>query len=199
MAIGDIWEFTLRGTYLSQEVLNVFHYRETTAIGNDVAPEDMAAWLWDNLHDDLTGLLSTSLTFNAIDVFQVTGGTGIGTFVITDGQGQAGLDPMPSSVAFGFRYNRASSSSRHGYKRFAGVGEGEVNGNTLVGTYTAQVNALASALEMDLFDSTSTLDGRLEPIILSRVVNGQVRPVPIAFPISSIVFAGISTQNTRKP
>lgn len=199
MAIGDIWELTLRGTFLSQEVLNVFNYRETVALGGDAAPEDIGAWFWDTFSNEILNAISSSVTFTQVDIFQVTGGTGIGTYAITGGAGLAPGEPLPSSTAYGFRYNRASSDSRHGYKRFPGVVEGAVNGNTTVGSYLTSLNDTTDDLEADIFDASSVIDGRLEPVILSRVVNGAERPVPIAFPVSSVVYTGVTTQNTRKP
>lgn len=198
MAIGDIWELTLRGSLFSQEILNVFHYEETTGLGVDVDGSDVASWFWDTCGDALKTLVSSQVTYSQVDALQVTGGVGIGSFVISSGAGGGAGDCLPSFIAYSFRYNRASQASRHGYKRFAGVLEGVGSGNS----YSPDAPTLAAtinALESDIFDDTTVLDGRLQPVILSRVVNGAERPVPLAFPVSSIVFTGVTTQNTRKP
>lgn len=198
MAIGDIWELTLRGTYQGQEILNVFGYVETVALGGDVAGADVAKWLWDTIGTDLLAMTVDGVEYGQVDALQVTGGVAIGSYTIASGSGDRTVEGLPSFATFSFRYNRASQASRHGYKRFAGVSEDWVSGNTN-SFPSVQTNALIAALESDIFDSSSVLDGRLEPCIISRVVNGQERPVPLAFPVSSIVFIGVTTQNTRKP
>lgn len=197
MAVGDIWEFTLRGSLLGQDILNVFGYEVTVDLGSGVTGNELGRWFWNVFDGIIQPLAVDDLVYAQVDVMQITGGAGIGSYTISNGAGTDVNQPLPSFVCATWRLNRASSLSRHGYKRFAGVSEDKSNGNT--SNYSATpVNDMSDALLADVVDDTSSEVGTLTPRIISRVVNGQPRPTPIAFPISSVTFIGITSQNSRK-
>lgn len=198
MAIGDIYEFTLRQTLLGQDVLNVFHYDVAVDLGGGVTGTDLAEWVWDHISLTLQTIQSDSLHYVQMDCLQITGGVAIGSFVINDDGAETGTTVNPPFFAWGFRYNRSSSASRHGYKRFAGVGEGWVEEGVPTAAANTAANALASLLIGTVTDPSASETGELRPVILSRFLNHAPRPVPVAFPVASVTFTGFTTQTTRK-
>lgn len=198
MAVGDLWEITLRQSFLDQECLNVFGYEETEALDPVLTPTDVAGWFRSVFEAPLEAALSTGWSATQIDIRQVTGGVTIGDIAQTTWVGSYSGTATPSSVAFGFRLNRASGASRHGYKRFVGCCQEQMSGNTYTASATL-MNNIAAALLANVDDPAGITDGILRPRIISRILAGQPRPVPLAFPIASVTFIGITTQNTRKP
>lgn len=198
MAVGDIYEFTLRQRLLGQDVLNVFHYDVVTDLGGGVTGNDLAYWVWNQLDLQIKAIQSDSLTYVQMDCLQITGGVTIGSYVIGEAGTETGTPVNPAFFAWGFRYNRASAASRHGYKRFAGVGEGYVDEGLPTAPAITAATSLADQLIGNVLDPDASESGELRPVILSRVLNGVPRVTPVAFPIASIVFTGFTTQTTRK-
>lgn len=198
MAVGDIYEFTLRQRLLGQDVLNVFHYDVVADLGGGVTGNDLAYWVWNQLDLQIKAIQSDSLTYVQMDCLQITGGVTIGSYVIGEAGTETGTPVNPAFFAWGFRYNRASAASRHGYKRFAGVGEGYVDEGLPTAPAITAATSLADQLIGNVLDPDASESGELRPVILSRVLNGVPRVTPVAFPIASIVFTGFTTQTTRK-
>lgn len=106
-------------------------------------------------------------------------------------------DPLPSFVCWSYRLNRGNKTTRNGYKRFGGVAETSVSGNTNnlpSATYEQIETALASAISGEVIDPTFYMN--CVPIIVRRNTLGVVT----AFQdVVSAEFLGVSTQDTRKP
>lgn len=198
MAIGDIWEIRLHYRFLNLDGLNVYHYKETTALGANVTPSDLASWFWTVFDGAYANLCNAGCTFTQVDVQQVTGGFAIGSLALSGQVGALPGDPSTSFTSIGFRLNRATADSRHGYKRIGGLGDTQVSGNTWLGN-VADTDAMRTAIAGDILDPALVKTGVLQPGILSTVLNGQPRIPPVLFPIGSVTFTGVTSQVSRKP
>lgn len=109
--------------------------------------------------------------------------------------------PGPSFVAYGLRLNRSTRAGRHGYKRFVGVAEELVSygSNVISGALVAPMAALVAGL-----DNIITSGGMsFQPMIPHRVLttmpdDTEQYILTDMYPISSVEFFGLTTQNTRK-
>lgn len=197
MALGDIWELRLNSTVFNQTIYNVFHFEETTAETVNQPEIALAEAFYEDIVPSLQPLMDGSMWVAAADVKQLTGGSAIHTKALTAAGSVVG-ECLNRFYAYGFRYNRASSSGRHGYKRFGAVPETAVADGQITGTFITAANTLAAALFTPIQWNGSSGDGFFTPRILSKYSGGQKRVTPVAQPIASIVFVGFTTQNTRK-
>lgn len=194
MAIGDVYEITLEGTYLLQRTINVFHYVRDGISG---APDP------DLFADAFVAM------FNGPVSDAIASGTGWDTLRIKDvnpsgfefvrlGLGLSGGfsagDLMPPFVALSFLYQRNNRTTFHGHKRFAGVGEAGQNN----GLPTSSLNTLAATAAAALLSTLTASGLDYLPCIYSKVLNGVPRSTPVVNLVKDVIFKGITTQNTRK-
>lgn len=195
-AVGDLIQLVDNQLYLAQQCINVYYYRMTSVVDlGDNYLEDLNT-IWEDLVlDEVIGLQSDALTHvsrewknlsNNLDFF--TDNTVVPGFLATPGG-----ENTPSYVSAGFLLQRETLATRNGYKRFAGIPEGSISGNTYVGS-TAVVDAVEAALASDLMAGIVSV---AEPVIVKRPIVPPVG-VYVYSSIGSAAFRGLGTQNTRK-
>lgn len=201
LAVGDIIQITDVQSYLGQEVLNVYFYR-MDSFENGVTLEIVV----DNFqvlaltpikaiqHSSLTHvtLIGKNLT-NGIDITEQPVGVA----------GIAGSDPLASFYAVSIRLVRTTAVTRHGAKRYAGLTEQWVNGNTLMGDGPALVQDVCDFIGAPMVVSgTLDQDFVATPVIVGRFPAGS--PDAGALDLSKInvvasaQYIRLSTQTTRR-
>lgn len=108
---------------------------------------------------------------------------------------------MPPFVGWYFRYVRPTRDVRSGRKTFGTIAEGDVSNGVATGAIVALLVALETALEQPI----TTGLGNYNPCIAKTTLVPNPSPppdfrrVPITlYPIDSVVYERVSTQNTRK-
>jgi len=193
---GDLIQVIDNQSYLGQQVLNVYYYRWSSAPVlsgpylsqlNDSFQTTVMDFVADLQNDMLTHLSREWKNLsNNVDIF-VDGDTFDGSNAVTEDTA------LPSYVSLGFLLQRDSLVTRNGYKRFAGLRDADVAGNSYTGgapTIAAVETALASPLEVGIIEVAF-------PIIPKRPL---VPPVG-SYVYSSIIsarFRTVGTQNSRK-
>jgi len=196
--LGDLIQIIDEQSYLGEKVLNIYYYRIITiaGLGSDYL-ELVADWFEDNViaavvqeqigqlsHD----LISTRNLSNGIDFYEKPIDT-VGTLT-ADANGQA-----PSYVSLGFKLIRESLVTRNGYKRFSGLADARIQGNTYFGD-EEDIAAIEDALAADIVIGAVSV---AEPVIVKR----PLAAAPIASyeysSIGSSQMVGLGSQNTRKP
>lgn len=202
MAIGDILKVTDNQGYLGQLVQNVFFYKVTaipvTAGGMDEYEQVCASFNADVRILELA-IQHEQLEHGVTTVDNITNGLDFGA-VEADVFGLLEGDELASFYALNFILRRTSKITRNGSKRFAGVAETSVNGNSYTGSMTP-VNALAAALAAPLKDGASpTPNDFAIPVIVGRkLVSGHYEyDLTKINPVSSAAFTAVSTQRSRK-
>lgn len=198
-ASGDIWQVRAEGLYLGQVTNNVFWYRQTTT-GNVNDAQRFAEGFNFNKIGNFLGAQVNTFAWTSVTATNWT--TGLEQFIHTM-VGRVGSvstsQGMPSFMAWGFRYNRTNPIYSSGSKRFAGVPESYVDGNTNflpVEVGTAIEEALRTALT---FDGSSAA-----PVVLVTQLNKQPLPSKMAqgpfttWDVVTATFTGTTTQRTRK-
>lgn len=196
---GDLIQIMAEGSIdgTDQICLNVFYYRYIvlTPALNEIYPA-----LWNafdsTVLEAVKGIQATEYLWkngyirnlsNGVDEYSVTLGT-------SEDRGRKTSPPLPSYVTYTFRLKRESAVTRNGYKRFAGVSEGDGQDNNY-NPGTTEVAAVNSALAADL---NIGLVPAFEPIIVKRPIPSLAVGYQYAS-IGSADFRGIGSQNTRKP
>jgi hypothetical protein len=200
MADGSVYEIRLFETLLGQQVVNVFHYQSRGSSDITVsATAILTAWN-SVIAAPLVAVQSNQVTLVQATLRHLVDGGAEATLVYSASTGTVSGDCLPPHDCFAFRYNRLTTSTRHGQKRIAGVPESwNVNGAV---TDTAKL-ALLDTLAAAFFHKVDNADGlnagaELWPIIYSTTLNGEPRTTPVINQVSSVGYVRLSTQNTRK-
>lgn len=196
LGAGDLIQCIDFQTYLGQSILNVYYFRGTPPLG---ATEPLLSEMNDAFMDlvltPILDLQNAALSHVSREWKNLTNGTDL--FVdgsVVDGVNAVGSGAAsPSFVSAGFILRRESLVTRNGYKRFAGLLEGQLSGNTYVGDATV-ISNIEVGLAADLPFGLVTI---AEPIIVRRPFTPPVESYEYAS-IGSASFRGIGTQNTRK-
>jgi hypothetical protein len=198
IALGDLLQVITHQRYLGEDLMNVFYYRwfSAPALDNSIYPE-----LLDDFNEVVIAKVREiqvdGLTYDTVEIKNLSNGVDFAVNPL----GFTGLIPaaddaqMPSYVSMGFQLLRDSLVTRNGYKRFAGVIESAVDGNTFVG-----YNVATAAIEVALADRLHA--GLVEvasPIIVKRPILPPVGSDYLYSSVASALFKGLGTQNTRKP
>lgn len=201
---NDIIRIVALGTYLNQEISNVFFYKIGAGSTGALIPE---AWLtdWATLFEfEVLASLATSLTYNRLVFDNLTDGLEFADVVIDINGGRLG-DPLPSSVAMGVKLARTTKVTRNGSKRYPGITEETGNGNSIILTQPA----------IDLIEGFHTqvlnipdYDGAGGNLNLLNVIVGRTKNLEGVYELDltkvntvsdAEVKAQLTTQNSRKP
>lgn len=193
MGLGTLYKLIDRQMLLGQQCLNVYYY-ESQGDG-DIVGDLRAAFIEDVL-PQLRALQTQQVTHVRIDTLNVTTGLDYEEYTHPSPlNGNQSGETSPSFVAWGFRYNRASRDSRHGYKRIPGVGEGAIADGVPVAGIATPIANLAASLQIAIGDSTGG------PTYLPRIVRRTgVAPLETytAFPVQSVGFVRVTSQVSRR-
>jgi hypothetical protein len=190
--MASTFQLIVRGTIALQETNNIFYYE--AAAPEAGAAEDLTTAFIDRCAADWLGAVSSAWGFknascvdllNPGDLFESAFG----------GVGSLGGDVYSPFVAFTFKYNRSTTLVRNGSKRIAGVPEScSSDGIAITSGQRALLDVLAN-------DFSATLTGDITnytPVIFHKT---NVPPDPLAgisYPITSVSYSHIGSQNTRK-
>lgn len=137
MTVGDHFVVKLFGDLISQEFLNVFTYRQTA--GSAPLPaDDLGSMIDTSIVARLANCIGTYVGLNRIETFGIENPSDYDDRAPTDINGNRSFateNVPPSYTAFGYRSNRAGAGTRSSYKRFCGLGETDVTGNTLAASF----------------------------------------------------------------
>ena len=193
---GDLLQLVDNQSYLGQQILNVYYYRVTAIAGIADGYLSLLNDYWEtNVLSAIKAIQNDGLSHVSREWRNMTNGVDLFTdgTVILGSNAESDAAQSPSFVSAGFLLQRESLVTRNGYKRFAGLSENLISGNTWVGgtpLLTAIETALAGDLNIGIISSA-------EPVIVKRPIEAPV----VSYVYSSIggaSFRSIGTQNTRK-
>jgi len=206
---GDIVRFSVQGTWFSQLILNVFHYRivDAPTVGLDI----MAGEFWTYVKTEWRNLFSVGeVYFQSIMTEQLGGDREYFEFVIPIGErtGTRSVASayLPPFIAASVKLVPINRQVRPGAKRFVGACEADLNGAFWEASYLAVVQSLADRLD-DTIPVVLGVDS-LQPVIHGEAHDAYISPdtgEPVdALPERNIAIASVlvnnrvTTQNTRK-
>lgn len=197
MVINDIFELKLFSKLFNVQVLNVFHYRLINVLG---APETsiVASTLWTHISTELRALTTTDIIYERIEYANLNNLNEFGAYPLNNVTGTQVAEAFPPYLVAAFRYFRSTRAVRSGFKRFAGIAEGAMVDGVPTAAFLTLTYALSAKLEDEMTSLVVNPGISAEPVILSKVANGQPRPEPLPFTVSYVEFTNFGTQNTRK-
>jgi len=199
MANGELFQVKVHqswGSTVGKALLNVVYYRQLSgSLGSSQLADLFDFYVMPKMADAQGNMVY----YNSIEVVNLDdpGDYTIGS--VTPTQGTNTGDCLPVFVAYSFILGRTTRAVRNGHKRLAGVDEGhQVNGVVTNQDMLNALNAFATMVGTTLVTANNS-DQWQPRIYRAAGVNSKGQPVERAdFPIGSVVYQRISTQNTRK-
>jgi hypothetical protein len=180
------------GSDIGNPFVNVYGYRSNLAVVNEEV-ELSNAWQAQVMPEQIKVQLNL-MKIIRVEVYNVTNGIGyVDAHPTTGNTGLRTGSGMPSFIAWGFQYNRATAGKRNGAKRFGACSETDVDGDGP----TSGMRVVLDAFAVKLGDPLQI--GIIEtwfPEILERKPAGVFPWTSHA--ISGVQFKRVTSQNSRK-
>jgi len=195
-SVGDVFQVTVTTEFLGQQCLNVYHY-VVSQLGD---PEDLPQY---QLEAFVDGVVSSQVRALQSDLVTYQSQYTVNLnnpeeYSLADLDSEGGIDSdldaaLPSFVAMVYRYGRRAAGTRYGYKRYAGLVESQVAGNTwAAGAPTLLVAALAASSDAGTYQGWV-----FTPFIASHPI--VLGTNPSGYQPNGVTFRGVTTQRSRKP
>lgn len=203
LSVNDIIEVVDYQTYLSEIMLNVYHYqvvsKESLADLGDVSSAFVLGVM-----EEVEAIQSTSVTHAVLKLRNLTNGLDILESTLSGHVGEAtGTEGLPSLIAASYRLVRSTAATRHGSKRIGGLVEGDLAGNVLASGAVTRYNTVATVLGGHI-TVTGTVDHDIDlrPVIIGRVPTGEPGAgeldLSVINPVLSAQYIRVTSQTTRR-
>lgn len=171
LTFGDVVQITLEGRSLGEPTTNVFYYgASSSAVGEPDAYANVLSRFNTVVLTPLIAILNLQTQFDQITIKNLSNGLDYAVTTITRVGTLAGA-ALPAYITFSAQLVRNTLLTRNGSKRFSGLVEEGIVGNT-ISWNPAQKAAVEVALASDL---VSLVPGswNLQPIIVGRFPQGS--------------------------
>jgi len=168
MAVGDIYQLLDFQRFLSQEVENVYFYRQTAEDALFPSAKALVDMWNSQVRIGLTNLQSTGLThyrYQAINLFN----PGELYDVLDSDAGSAVGDVANSFVAWGFAAPRTNRLIRASKRRLAGVIETDITNGAANSGALAKLNPLAVSFNAQLVNAVVGGSNVFVPVAVKRI------------------------------
>jgi len=203
--VGDVLEFKDFQTLsnVGGDVLNVYHWRVdtiTSAIGLTLLGDYLAEWFYTGFLPTILALQSnavihTRLEINNLMAYETDFWVGTPASPVT---GSVPGEYLSSTTAWSFQYVRQLRTTRNGSKRIGGVAESLAANNQPAAGTAALLNAAASIMGSDpTVEYPTDQNIQFSPVIVRKAADVSLPPLAVN-PVTSVIWRGLGTQNTRK-
>lgn len=199
MAVNDTYVLKMKQSMFTQSILNVFYYTQVVATADPKTPSEL---LFDAFDASVLSVWKTafitSISIEEVEVINIA--TPADTFAATptNNTGSRAIGDnlrAPTWIAAGFKSNRAGAGTRAAFKRFAGLGEVDIDDNSISPAFVT----LAAGLQAAMADLLGTVGVNMfQPV---QVQSGWLlgfAPV-VNFNITSWNDPKLTSQVSRKP
>lgn len=176
---------------------NIYYFRSTSG---SPSAQDLVLEFEAQMHPLLAAILASSMVSSTTEAFNLVTTTDFHA----SGSSQAGLasgDILASFYALGYKVIRADRAFRDSGKRYAGITEGQVQGNAL----TAILATEREAIRQWLIGPFVTAQATYELMIPKRVLQTNPNPPPAQHYVlndlsapSTVGVPYVTTQSSRK-
>lgn len=194
------FQVTLRSTYGAQCNAVFFYRKDTAAAAGDAVR--LASAFDTGVVEHIAAILNNQVAITQIEVINLADVFDYHTQAPTDTQGDiVATSPAPRFLAYNFQYTRTRRDGRHGYKRFQGVAEELVAGEStsVGGALATAIPVLVAALQGSISSGGAQFQPMIQHKVLTTMPDGKKKYLlNDLFNVGSVVFRGLTTQNTRK-
>lgn len=187
----------LIGALNALPMLNVFVFEETGSGGSSA---DLGAIFNTNIVSALCDIITSNVSFSATEIYNFDVPSDFWSGVPTVHAGTISDQSLPPQDCWAYEYARGSRASHNGAKRFAGVPETWQEDGVVVPAHSAAVQAFSSYLYTPLTGASSaTYTPRIPRFVYPSPNTSHLPPISLdVFPVSNVLYKGITTQNSRK-
>lgn len=187
---SNCYQLTFNQAYKSQLVINRFFYQANGPVTDEL--NDVIEAMCDALLPTIENIQVGTLAYDYATLLELFDTRQSVQFSLTGETGLLSGDGLPAFFGARWRLSSTDSRLRKGRKIFAGITEGEVDGDALSGTYTTEFAAVGTLLAYPLVLGDFTFT----PVLLSPANTRHTGNLIV--PIYHAGFAGWSTQGSRK-
>jgi len=188
-------------TFYGSNCLNVFWFRKTSA-HTAADASGLLAGFNAQYANAIANVLNTNVTVGLLEAFNLVDMADYHTQESTPATGGiASSSPAPIFTSYSIRLNRSTRQGRHGYKRLTGVAEELVSfgSNTITGALVTPMAQLLSIFMTNVTNAGNQYQHMIPHRQRTTMPDGSIKYVLTdLLPIASVVFQGLTTQNTRK-
>lgn len=197
MAVGNHYLLTLRGVAVTSgtAIQNAFVYEQIDGIGSSVDLNNAFAV---NITPLILAVLSVQYMLNSYYTINLDDPDDFSKTA----SGEEGVytgEYMPIFNSWTFEYIRTTRAIQNGRKAFSVIAESGQQNGVATATLLTDLNILATNLQADIDDiATSSV---FRPKLWRRpgtYASGVVSAPGLFYPVSDVVYKGLSTQNSRK-
>lgn len=196
--VGEIYKLIQKWERSGQIWFNVYHYEVNQVIDSTgLGSEDLIDAFIQDVQPSILALISG---FVSVEDYEAQSLTNPVDYMVTiPGSGNAGLvagvDALPEQWVYTMKCFRPYPPLRNGYKRFGGVAESVVDGDSTAPAFATARDNLANALGADIASTAG--DYVFRPVIVPGEYEGGTTPPP--WRANRWRFARMGTQRTRMP
>lgn len=154
------------------------------------------------INEAVAGIVNTSVTFDRIEVLNLVDVFDYWSITPTDTAGDVvSTSPGPRFLAYKFRMLRTRLDGRNGYKRFPGVAEELVAGESsnVTGALSTAIPLLVAQMDGSITSGGSVFNPMIPHRELVTLPNNEEQYILTdLFGMGAVSFMGLTTQNTRK-
>lgn len=196
--VGEIFKLVQKWERSGQIWYNVYHYEVNQVIdGTSQASVDLCSAFIEDVQPLILELVSSFVTVTEYECQSLVVPSDYN--VTFPGAGNAGLvvgvEALPEQWTLTMKCYRPYPPLRNGYKRFGGIAESVVSGDSVAIGFASDIDNLSNALGSDI--SSTAGDYVFRPIILPGAYEGGTTPPP--WRANRWRFARMGTQRTRMP
>lgn len=211
-SIGDIFQLVMKQTYLGQECLNVFFYRQ---ISENTDPDITSAQALASAFDQdvcpaIAGIQIEACEFDTLEVINLFDPGDLNSRNITAVSTGAivATDALNTFHAMEYRTSRVTRAIRRGFKRFTGMDESMVIVGQLNPSFYTVATAVKDAMNATIQQDGEPLTPNFQPVIVKRIKyvtsSGSTAyrlptdVVEAEYYKANFLYTRVSTQNSRK-
>jgi hypothetical protein len=200
-ALSQVVSIVDKQTYLGQNVFNVYWYLMTSLANANASA--LSATFKTTVQEPLVLIQNNTLIHQSNLVTNWTDPAVFGEFATVFGGARVSTDVCASWIACGMRLNRASRDMRNGQKRYSGLNEADLTGNTLSAPFLALATTFAPALLQSLVIGAQTWTPviiRHNPTLADPAIDPLVTATWRYALLSGISISGnVRHQDSREP
>lgn len=201
IVIDNTYEFLLHQTLLGQNIMNRFSYVCTAKDVDELSAATLLNAWWAHIDDEIAAVQHDGVEYVKAGVYHLGGNEGTFEKALT-GTGSLALatyTAAPSNACYSIRLFTTEGISRSGWKRFGGLIQNHLDGNTLdlsaSPTLTTAMTNLRAKFTT-IFYPTAGI--QFKPAVVRQLTAGPP-PTYAGYPILSTNTPFLGSQNTRKP
>lgn len=195
-SLNDVFRLVITGTYLAQQISNVFHYR-MTSVGSEPNPAQVLTDEFiPTVGAAIGAVTSTGMVWDSCSARNLNSLTEFWDELSVSAMAGTVVGPaMPSFVTFNYHWPVPTKAIRGGRKAIGGVPEDSTIGNEPTSAALVDLSALAIAMDQNLVSGGGTV---FAPVVARIPTPEPSVYVPVNFIPTTIQLKSIGTQNTRK-